>query len=409
MGFLRDLFSGIDDVGHTASAGLDDLGRLDFSGFEDRSVEQMTRDVMENDALRTVGLPIADYFSFGLVSPAVRAKYNKMQTGKSGFQFGDLAKSVAGNYLGNELFPATGASSLSDIGYNVAAGAGRGAVSSGVQGNSMTEGAKAGAIGGGLVSGGSYLGNLFSSPQEGYQPRSYGQGLYNETTQQSSAPQQERADYFRPEGYEAPQQSKGSAYVASGSPSAYNSTKTTGPDETSGGLPQQFSDFINTLLPSSPSRFGDTAQGLLGMYSGYRRSRAAKELRNQIGGNRGAYEQQLRANLRARDAASGRRSNYAGREVELQSSLAQLDSRNAPALAQLNDARYGGLDQMFRSGLSMGSNLGWFGSSRPDPGLQFNKAPIQPLPNMPQIPIMEPSQSLGTLGAPPRRWNSGGY
>lgn len=417
MGFLSDLFSGIDDVGHTASAGLDDLGRFDFSGFEDRSVEGMTRDVMENDALRTVGLPIADYFSFGLVSPAVRAKYNKMQTGKSGFQFGDLAKSMAGNYLGNELFPATGASSLADIGYNVAAGAGRGAVSSGVQGNSMSEGARAGAIGGGIMGTGSYLGDMFSSPQSGYVPTDRRQGMYNEITQTSSAPQADRADYFSPEGSTTPQQSKASPYVAQNSPMAYNSTKTTAPDATvqaGGGLSQQFSDFISGLMPNSPSRVGDISQGLLGMYSGLRRRRAAKELSGQIGANRGAYESQLRKNLQARDAASGRRSNYAGREVELQAALAQLDSRNAPALSQLNEARYSGLDSMLRSGLQMGGNLGWFGQryARPDAGLR-PVGTVQPLPQMPQMPLStgltlnEMSEAPGRM---PKRMNGGwGY
>lgn len=410
MSFIRDLFSGVDDVARGDLGMFDDVARFDFSGAEDR-MDGNLMNIMENDALRTVGLPVADFFSMGLASQAAKAKYNKLKYGHSGFQLGDLGKSMAGSYLANEFLPASSTSSLGDVGYNVAAGAGRGAIQSGVEGNSMAEGARSGAIGGGLVSGGSYLGGLFSSPTEGYQPSSYSQGLYNETTQQSTAPQGEMADYFRPEGYTAPQQSKGSPYVASGSPMAYNSTKTTGPDETSsvGSLPAQFTEFINGLLPSSPSRFGDTAQGLLGMYSGYRRNRAAKELRNQLGGNREAYVSNLRQQLQRRDAAAGKRSNYAGRETELMGALAQLDSRNAPAMAQLNDARYGGLDQMFRSGLSMGSNLGWFGSSRPDPSMQFNKAPIQPLPQMPQIPLMEPSQSLGTLGQLPRRWNEGGY
>jgi len=177
-----------------------------------------------------------------------------------------------------------------------------------------------------------------------------------------------------------------------------------------GSLPQQFSDFISGLMPSTPTRFGDTAQGLLGMYSGYRRSRAAKEMLRSIGGNRGSYEANLRNQLRARDAANGRRSNYGGREVELQSALAQLDSRNAPAISQINDARYSGLDTMLRSGLNMGGNLGWFGSqrARPDPGLR-PVGTVQPLPTMPQIPLMEPMQ-LGEMGPGinKARWGQGG-
>lgn len=403
MGFLRDLFSGIDDQAHTQAAGLDDLHRFDFHGFEDRAVEQTTRDVMENDALRTVGLPIADFFSFGLTSPAVKAKYNKMMTGESGFQWEDLAKSVAGNYVANQFLPGTKTDSLGSLGYNVAAGAGRGAISSGIQGNSMTEGAKGGAISGGIMSGGDYLGNMFRPEASSYVPTNQGQGLYNEITQTSSAPQGDRADYFRADGATAPQQSKVS-YVDASSPLAYNSTQTTAPEATSltGNLGQRFTDFISGLMPNSAVRGGDVAQGLAGLYSGYRRRKAGKELSEAMGANRGSYETQLRQNLARRDAASGRRSNYGGREVELQAALAQLDSRNAPARMAANEMRYSGLDNILRSGLQMGGNLGWFGPQyqRQDPALR-PLGTVQPLPLMPEIPL-HTGLSLNEMSATPR-------
>lgn len=395
MGFLSQLFSGVDDVARGALGMFDDAARFDFSGMEDR-MDGSLMNIMENDAMRTVGLPIADFFSFGLASPAAKAKYNKLKYGQSGFEWGDLAKSVAGNYVANEFLPGAKTNTLGDVAYNTAAGAGRGAISSGVQGESMSAGAKAGGIQGGLTSGGSYLGQMFSSPQASYVPSDRRQGMYNEITQTSSAPQGERADYFSPDGSTSPQMSKGAAYVPEGSATAYN----TSPSEP--GLGAKFTEFINSIVPNSPSRFGDVSQGLLGMYSGYRRRKSAKEMMNQVGANRGAYESNLRQQLARRDAASGKRSNYAGREVELQAALAQLDSRNAPALSQINEARYSGLDNMLRSGLQMGGNLGWFGSqyARPDPGLK-PLPNVQPFVSMPQMP-MEQGLSLNEMSAVPR-------
>lgn len=396
MGFLSDLFSGIEDVGRGDLGMFDDMGRGDFSGAEDR-MDGNLMTIMENDSLRTVGLPIADFFSFGMASPAARAKYNKLKYGKSGMEWGDLAKSMAGNYVANEFLPGTSTNTLGDVAYNTAAGAGRGAISSGIQGESMTTGAQAGAVQGGLTSGGSYLGSMFQAQPASYVPTDRRQGMYNEITQSSSAPQGERADYFSPEGSTAPQQSEASPYVAQGSPMAYNAKPA---EEAS--LGSQFTDFISSLMPNSPSRFGDVSQGLLGMYSGMRRRRAAKELMGGIGANRGAYETQLRNNLARRDAASGKRSNYAGREVELQSALAQLDSRNAPALSQLNNERFSGLDTMLRSSLQMGGNLGWFGPQyqRSDPALTPLPS-VRPLPTMPEMP-MSTGLSLNEMSSIPR-------
>ncbi len=253
------------------------------------------------------------------------------------------------------------------------------------------------------MSSGDYLGRMFSTTDQGYVPTSQSQGLYNEITQTSSAPQGQRADYFSPDGTTDPQQSKAS-YVDASSPLAYTSTKTTAPDATmsAGGLGQQFTDFISSLMPNSAVRGGDVAQGLAGLYSGYQRRRAGKELRGMVGANRGSYEAQLRQNLARRDAAAGKRSNYAGREVELQSALAQLDSRNAPMLQQANEARMSGLDNMLRSGLQMGGNLGWFGPqyARKDPGLAPLPS-IQPLRMMPEMP-MQTGLSLNEMSVGPR-------
>ena len=261
----------------------------------------------------------------------------------------------------------------------------------------MTQGARSGAVQGGVVGGGSYLNGMFAG---------------------DSSPYTEGVDTIPSNtltgGFGSASPSASSTFAANGDTSTYGLTpsketyqlgnnKTGAMDSGStSGLSQGFHDFISALTPNSASRFGDVAQGLAGIYSGYRRNRAAKELRNQIGGNREAYTNNLRAQLQARDAAAGRRSNYAGRETELQASLAQLDARNAPALSSLNEARYSGLDNMMRSGLQMGGNLGWFGSrySRPDPA--FKSIPnVQPLAMMPEMPIST-GLSLNDMSAAPR-------
>lgn len=119
--------------------------------------------------------------------------------------------------------------------------------------------------------------------------------------------------------------------------------------------------FFDKLIPSSPSGWGDMAQGLMGMYGGYRQRRDARKMRDQYGPNRATYGQQLQQTLQRRDAASGRRSDYGGRAVELQAKLADLDSRNAPMMSQLSNQSTMGLANMLQSGLRYGGKAGWFG------------------------------------------------
>jgi hypothetical protein len=59
------------------------------------------------------------------------------------------------------------------------------------------------------------------------------------------------------------------------------------------------------------------------------------DLQSMYGPN-SAYAQQMQKTLEARDAASGRRSQYGPRSVELQAALAAANSRNAPTLAGLH-------------------------------------------------------------------------
>ena len=108
----------------------------------------------------------------------------------------------------------------------------------------------------------------------------------------------------------------------------------------------------------SGQQIGNLVQGLAGLYAGNKQRRTAKDLLNQLSGRRDAYSTQLQRNLARKDAASGRRSDYAGREVALQSALAQLDSANTPAMMQLQNAQLGGLGDMLKSGMSFGKNMG---------------------------------------------------
>lgn len=149
--------------------------------------------------------------------------------------------------------------------------------------------------------------------------------------------------------------------------------------ETSNSLFDQVSNLISGI---NPSRVGEVAQGLAGLYLGNKQRRMARDLRRQIGSNRNSYEQQLRQNLARRDAAAGRRSDYGGREVQLQAALADLDSRTAPMLSQLGTAETQGLMNMFNSGLVTGNRLGWWGKQ----------------PTAPSMPTSMPS--LSSLGSP---------
>lgn len=89
--------------------------------------------------------------------------------------------------------------------------------------------------------------------------------------------------------------------------------------------------------------FGDVAGTLGSLYLNNKAARDAKnaqtgmtqgvqkQLQDMFGPN-SAYAQQLRQQLARQDAASGRRSQYGPREVELQARLADMQARTAPSL-----------------------------------------------------------------------------
>lgn len=218
---------------------------------------------------------------------------------------------------------------------------------------------KAGAITGGLPGLASYAGARFGDTS--YVPTSSGQNLVNETNQMSGI---KRPGFSFTEN--APM-SPIPQYVPQASPLAYNA-----PEKSGGFELPDLNDFFGKLKPSSPEQWGSLAEGLGGLFMGGMQYRKARKLEKEMGNRRGAYETNLRRQLERRDAASGRRSNYSGRETALQASLAELDSRNMPAMASLNNSQMAGLGQMFTSGLRYAGKSGVFGD-RFTPG--YREAP----------------------------------
>lgn len=120
---------------------------------------------------------------------------------------------------------------------------------------------------------------------------------------------------------------------------------------TGGGGNQQAGNFDITKILSS----------LAGIYAGNRQQEQAKDfydkLSSQFGPN-SAYAQQLRQELERRDSASGRRSQYGPREVELQAKLADQASKNLTTMTALMDKQNAGLTQQLQAGLTGGQVSG---------------------------------------------------
>lgn len=234
---------------------------------------------------------------------------------------------------------------------------------------------------------GSYLSGMFGSP-DSYSPTTASQGLVNNINQQSRVPDQ--GSYFsKPETNSYVPQS--SSYAA---PSYTPGAPKQEPAQPGSFQMPELGKFFESLVPKTSGQWGDLAQGLAGMYAGYQQRRDARDLQRQFMGNREAYVNNLRQQLQRRDAASGRRSNYSGRETELMAQLAKLDSQNLPAMQALKSGSTLGTLNMLTSALRYGGNMGAFG-----PAYTRDQGKVQPLMNtstptisMPQI--NEPSVEL---------------
>jgi hypothetical protein len=163
-----------------------------------------------------------------------------------------------------------------------------------------------------------------------------------------------------------------------------------------GGLAKDAGQGIGNYLNSSsgsnstPGQSGGTnwenlAAGLGNLYLSSRNNAGIQGQINNLQGMyspNSAYAQQMQQALDRQDAASGRRSQYGTRAVQLQAALAEANSRNAPTLANLyaqqRQNRFGQL-----AGLGFGSGVN-----------------AQPTGYSQQIP-MTPTNQLDTYNAAP--------
>lgn len=114
--------------------------------------------------------------------------------------------------------------------------------------------------------------------------------------------------------------------------------------------------------PSISGKVPGWAQGLsgiMGLYSAYDNMQRNRQLFKNLSGMFGAnssYAKQLRQKLERQDAARGRRSDYAGRQTQLDAALAQGQMSVAPALANLGSAQNQGMMSLFNNALKLGTN-----------------------------------------------------
>jgi len=113
------------------------------------------------------------------------------------------------------------------------------------------------------------------------------------------------------------------------------------------------------------NNLGNLAAGLGSLYLAQKAKNANNAQINNLNSlysPNSPYAQQMQQALDRQDAASGRRSQYGTRQVELQARLAQLNSQNAPMLNQLNQQKrnidFGQLASLYQ----MGKNTGMFGN-----------------------------------------------
>ena len=284
-------------------------------------------------------------YTFGLGGTALDAmdrKYFKDSTGRND----TLSRSQFGTNLAMSQAPSF------DTGYGafangVANGYVKGGISSELQGNDWHQGANKGAIAGGVSGGATQLQNYMSNTSDAPQ---IGSGSYEDSSG---------------EVQHDPSISTGTNMSDTVTPSQDYSYS-------DGGNWGNFSNILGKyFMPSSSGKsgegtgidWGNAASGLLSMYNANRQMR---NYQGQIGNLQGLfsenspYAQVMQRQLAAKDAASGRRSQYGPREVELQARLAQLASQQAPTL----NALYGGANKartdMLRSGLTGLQNAGVF-------------------------------------------------
>jgi hypothetical protein len=147
-------------------------------------------------------------------------------------------------------------------------------------------------------------------------------------------------------------------------------------------------------------RMDSTVNGLMGLYGGYKRRQAASGLLRGMDQRRNDYSTALQSELMRKDAATGRRSAYDTRGVELNARLAALDAQQAPALMNASNSQLSGMFNMLSSGYGVARDMGAFGKPQEQP------------PTSPYLPSTfaqppTPNYSLGnSLSQPPDQMQS---
>ena len=125
--------------------------------------------------------------------------------------------------------------------------------------------------------------------------------------------------------------------------------------------------FANPSL-SNLGQFAMNNAGTLGrlLYGIYNTNRQKKQLNNMMANLNGLYNPggkyatQLRGQLAAKDAAAGRRSNYAGRETQLMADLAGKNAALMPAMSQMQMNKDTLNNKLFMNTLASLDKLGAF-------------------------------------------------
>lgn len=145
-----------------------------------------------------------------------------------------------------------------------------------------------------------------------------------------------------------------------------------------GALDPKTGDMVRQLLGQQQGQRMGGLEALVGagatLYARNRADRSlgqqARQLQDLFSPN-SAYAQQMQQKLARQDAAAGRRSQGGTREVELQARLAELNSRNAPQLAQLNGAQDMNRMRMLSELMGYGQRSGAFDYAREGIGSLF--------------------------------------
>lgn len=126
---------------------------------------------------------------------------------------------------------------------------------------------------------------------------------------------------------------------------------------------------LNAPQFGSKDWFGSNAGNIAStLFSLYNLNKQRRQVGDYLGGLQGlyrpnsAYAQQLRKQLEAKDAATGRRSQYGPREVELQARLAEKANGIAPTMLQGQLAKNNIQNKMFSNLVNGGNQMGlWKG------------------------------------------------